>query len=155
MQASSGQQQAETRSINTSLSAFNTCLHALWRNQHEAHGAPVHVPVRDSMLTRILADMMNGYGRLVVTAHFSMDEAHMEQSRRTLEFAQRVAQICTRPDAAAATTVEVAAAQPAAGADPGKRAAQAGRNRQVPDRRFHAVPHVSTFAVAGLMLHPA
>jgi hypothetical protein len=108
MQASTGRQQAETRSINASLSAFNTCLHALWRNQQEGTRAPVHIPVRDSCLTRILADIMNGYGRLVLSVHISMADEDVELSRRTLEFAQRVAQIRTAPEARAARTIEAA-----------------------------------------------
>jgi hypothetical protein len=119
----------ETRSINASLSAFNTCLHALWRNQHEAPKQAIHVPVRDSSLTRILADMMNGYGKLVLSVHISQEDADVELSRRTLEFAQRVSQIKTRPEAKAAQTMVVADS-----------AAEGWRLSMAPARRQGAAP---------------
>ena len=121
VQASSGMQQAETRAINLSLSAFNTCLKQLHGNQQPGATAKP-VPVRESLLTRILGDMMNGYGRLVISAHFSLDPENAEATRRTLDFAQRAAEIRTAPEVQAARTVQIAdAAQDAAHHAGGKR----------------------------------
>jgi hypothetical protein len=92
LQASSAHQQAETRSINKSLSTFNSCLHTLWLNQQKNSTAAV-VPVRSSALTRILSSAMHGRGHLALSVHFSLKEEDLEATRRTLDFAERAAQI--------------------------------------------------------------
>jgi Kinesin motor domain len=96
LQTASKAQQAETKSINQSLSAFNTCLQRLWHNQTSKQKSVI-IPVRDSALTRILADMMTGHGRLVLSAHISVEEVDLEQTLRTLEFASRVSAIKCHP----------------------------------------------------------
>ena len=60
---------------------------------------------------------MLGYGRLVVSAHISQLAAYAESTSRTLEFAQRVAQIGTVP-AVRRQTLVVARASAAAAALP-------------------------------------
>jgi Kinesin motor domain len=92
MQASSAHQQAETRFINKSLNTFNTCLHTLWLNQQK-NSSSAMVPVRSSALTRILSSAMNGRGHLALSVHFSLKEEDLEATRRTLDFAERAAQI--------------------------------------------------------------
>eukprot|EP00892_Ulva_mutabilis_P000819 jgi/Ulvmu1/10738/UM068_0026.1 len=84
-------QQAETRSINQSLLSFTSCLQTLWRNQQL--GERGVAPVRDSALTRILADVMHGVGHLALSTHFSLRDADLEQTRRTLAFAAQVTQL--------------------------------------------------------------
>lgn len=96
LQKASKAQQAETKAINQSLSAFNTCLQRLWHTQMKG-AQSVIIPVRDSALTRILADMMTGHGRLVLSVHISVEERDLEQTLRTLEFAMRASTLKTNP----------------------------------------------------------
>lgn len=85
------QQLAETRSINQSLLSFTSCLQTLWRNQQQGErGVP---PVRDSALTRVLVDIMRGVGHLALSVHFSLRDADVESTRRTLKFAEQVAEL--------------------------------------------------------------
>lgn len=92
LQAASSHQQAETRFINKSLNTLNNCLHQLWLNQQKPASSAL-IPVRDSALTRILSSAMNGRGHLALSVHFSMKEDDLEATRRTLDFAERAAQI--------------------------------------------------------------
>jgi hypothetical protein len=94
MQAAGTNQQRETQNINSDLSQLTTCLHNLWRCQHE--GASF-VPSRQSPLTRILGKMLNGHGRLAVTLHISTADEDAELTRRTLEFGTRLLDIRTAP----------------------------------------------------------
>jgi hypothetical protein len=94
MQAAGPTQQRETQNINSDLSQLTTCLHNLWRCQHE--GA-TFVPSRQSPLTRILGKMLNGQGHLAVMLHISMADEDAELSRRTLEFGTRLLDIRTAP----------------------------------------------------------
>lgn len=91
MQAASAAQLLETKSINQSLLAFTSCLKTLWYNQKE--GGRAKVPVRDSVLTRILADIMNGVGHLALSVNFSLRDCEVESTRRTLRFAEQVAEL--------------------------------------------------------------
>jgi hypothetical protein len=91
VQAADSKQLLETRNINKSLTAFTTCLLTLRKKQLEDPKA--HVSVRTSLLTRLLADLMLGRGRLVVTVHFSLESADIDATKRTLEFAEQVSKI--------------------------------------------------------------
>lgn len=110
MQAASTQQRTETRSINQSLLSLKSCLQTLRRNQRQGErGVP---PVRDSALTRILADIMHGVGHLTLTVHFSMRDADIEATRRTLHFAEEVAQAGVRLDGDEAPATQIRSQDP-------------------------------------------
>lgn len=71
--------------------------------QHE--GGSVHVPYRACKLTRILQTALGGAARTVLVACVSkLPEWHLEQTKSTLEFAARAAQVVCVPKIAARLT---------------------------------------------------
>lgn len=84
----------EMRAINLSLSALGNCISALAsRGDSSRTSTSVHVPYRDSKLTRLLQDSLGGNARtsLVVTVSQASHSALETQS--TLEFGSRAAKV--------------------------------------------------------------
>lgn len=102
--------QRELTAINSSLSALGNCISALVRKRQrddamrraDAAGsppprvAPVHVPYRDSPLTRLLQDSLGGNCRTVVVATLGPGAAAAEESVSTLHFADRASRVLVR-----------------------------------------------------------
>ncbi|CAE7853773.1 KRP95, partial [Symbiodinium sp. KB8] len=102
--------QRELTAINTSLSALGNCISALVRKRQrdetirraDVAGSPpprlppVHVPYRDSPLTRLLQDSLGGNCRTVVVATVGPSAAAAEESLSTLHFADRARRVLVR-----------------------------------------------------------
>ncbi|KAK8601321.1 hypothetical protein V6N13_058963 [Hibiscus sabdariffa] len=67
--------------INRSLLTLGTVIRKL------SKGRNIHVPYRDSKLTRILQNALGGNARTAIICTMSPDRSHVEQSRNTLSFA--------------------------------------------------------------------
>jgi hypothetical protein len=84
----------EMRAINLSLSALGNCISALAsRGDASRTSSSVHVPYRDSKLTRLLQDSLGGNSRtsLIITVSQAAHSALETQS--TLEFGSRAAKV--------------------------------------------------------------
>ncbi|KAJ8896651.1 hypothetical protein PR048_001995 [Dryococelus australis] len=81
-----GKRLQEGAHINRSLLALGNCINAL-------HGGARFVNYRDSKLTRLLKDALSGNCRTVMVAHISPVQAHREETRTTLLYAQRASNI--------------------------------------------------------------
>jgi hypothetical protein len=102
--------QKELTSINSSLSALGNCIAALVRkrerseaiaNARRAGGVvptipQVHIPYRDSPLTRLLQNSLGGNCRTVVVATVSPVLGAVEETVSTLHFADRARRVLVR-----------------------------------------------------------
>lgn len=79
----------QTQFINSSLAALGNVVHALG-NQQESSNGPIHVPYRDSKLTFILQDCLNGSSCTGVIVCVSPDEEDLSESVNSLRFASRL-----------------------------------------------------------------
>ncbi|XP_069503716.1 kinesin-like protein KIF19 [Ambystoma mexicanum] len=88
-----GKRMKEGAHINRSLLALGNCISAL----SEKGGIRTHfVNFRDSKLTRLLKDSLEGNSRTVMIAHISPASTSFEESRTTLIYAYRAKHIKTR-----------------------------------------------------------
>ncbi|CAF4448238.1 unnamed protein product [Rotaria magnacalcarata] len=86
-----GRRMMEGAHINRSLLALGNCINAL-----SEKGTTKYVNYRDSKLTRILKDSLGGNSRTVMIAHISPASVHFEESRNTLNYADRAKYIKTK-----------------------------------------------------------
>jgi len=86
-----GRRMVEGAHINRSLLALGNCINAL-----SEKGNTKYVNYRDSKLTRILKDSLGGNSRTVMIAHISPASIHFEESRNTLNYADRAKYIKTK-----------------------------------------------------------
>ncbi|CAF0893195.1 unnamed protein product [Adineta ricciae] len=86
-----GKRMMEGAHINRSLLALGNCINAL-----SEKGNTKYVNYRDSKLTRILKDSLGGNSRTVMIAHVSPASVHFEESRNTLNYADRAKYIKTK-----------------------------------------------------------
>ena len=70
---------------------MGNCINAL-----SEKGTTKYVNYRDSKLTRILKDSLGGNSRTVMIAHVSPASIHFEESRNTLNYADRAKYIKTK-----------------------------------------------------------
>jgi kinesin family protein 18/19 len=77
--------------INRSLLALGNCINALSEKSNTKY-----VNYRDSKLTRILKDSLGGNSRTLMIAHISPASIHFEESRNTLNYADRAKYIKTK-----------------------------------------------------------
>ena len=96
---------AETRSINSSLTALCDVLGALSRNGRSAN-APAPVPWRNHKLTRLLADALGGGASTLMVAALQPGGAHFRQSLTTLKYASRARDISASVATALVTGAE-------------------------------------------------
>ncbi|KAG6636940.1 kinesin-like protein KIN-UA isoform X1 [Carya illinoinensis] len=83
---SEGHTLEEAKSINLSLSALGKCINALAENS-------VHVPVRDSKLTRLLKDSFGGTARTSLVITIGPSPRHRGETASTIMFGQRTTSI--------------------------------------------------------------
>jgi kinesin family member C1 len=76
-------QKRETNNINVSLSHLRSVITALLKKQP-------HIPYRNSKLTHMLADSLNGDSKTLMFANVSPLQEHMQESIETLKFAASV-----------------------------------------------------------------
>ncbi|CAF0971218.1 unnamed protein product [Adineta ricciae] len=86
-----GKRMMEGAHINRSLLALGNCINAL-----SEKGNTKYVNYRDSKLTRILKDSLGGNSRTLMIAHVSPASIHFEESRNTLNYADRAKYIKTK-----------------------------------------------------------
>ena len=85
----------EGANINRSLLSLGNCINALC--DMNVRGAKnVHVPYRDSKLTRMLKDSLGGNCRTVMVANVSPAFTAWEDTINTLKYADRAKQIKTQ-----------------------------------------------------------
>ncbi|KAI8475197.1 MAG: hypothetical protein J3K34DRAFT_487111 [Monoraphidium minutum] len=85
----------EALNINRSLLALGNVVNAL---AERGEGKRVHVPYRESKLTRLLEDALGGSARTALIACATpLPGFHAEQTRATLEFAARAAHVVCSP----------------------------------------------------------
>ena len=74
----------EGKHINQSLSQLGNVISAL------TTGAKSHIPYRNSVLTKLLADSLGGNTRTALVANLSPAKVNFDESLSTLRFASRV-----------------------------------------------------------------
>ena len=84
----------ELTSINKSLSSLSNCISALLQK------SKVHIPYRDSKLTRLLQDSLGGNTKSAFVVTLSPSATSFEETISTLQFADRVMKVSieTRPN---------------------------------------------------------
>ena len=82
--------QRELTSINKSLSALGNCISALTEDKR------IHIPYRDSLLTRLLQDSLGGNTMTTIIATLSLASNAIDETISTLKFADRARRIMTR-----------------------------------------------------------
>lgn len=86
-----GQRLKEANKINLSLSALGNVISALISKKK------VHVPYRDSKLTRILEDSLGGNTKTLMMAAVSPADINIEETISTLRYASRASRIQNKP----------------------------------------------------------
>ena len=84
----------EGANINRSLLALGNCINALVDELKS--GKKIHIPYRDSKLTRLLKDSLGGNCRTVMIANISPSELSYEDTNNTLKYANRAKNIKTQ-----------------------------------------------------------
>lgn len=86
--------------INKSLSALGNCIAALAAASSDSAGSStkrgIHVPYRDSALTRLLRDSLGGNTRTTVIATISPLESAIDETLSTLYFAERARMVVSK-----------------------------------------------------------
>lgn len=80
----------EMNSINLSLHTLGRCIASLVKL---SKGKDVHIPYRDSKLTRLLQDSFGGNSRTFLLATISPSQSNIDESISTLKFADRAKQV--------------------------------------------------------------
>jgi kinesin family protein C2/C3 len=83
---SAGDRLVEAQHINKSLSALGDVMAALASKNN-------HVPYRNSKLTQLLQDSLQGNAKVMMFMHISPEANMFHESVSTLKFATRVSQI--------------------------------------------------------------
>ena len=81
----------EATKINLSLSALGNVISAL------VDGRSVHIPYRDSKLTRLLQDSLGGNTKTLMIACLSPADSNYEETLSTLRYANRAKNIRNKP----------------------------------------------------------
>ena len=90
----SGQTLKEAQNINKSLTCLGQCIKKLTAKPQK--GKKVHVPFRDSKLTRLLQNSLGGNARTLLIVAASPHEDNLDETFGTLDFAKRAREIkCT------------------------------------------------------------
>ena len=86
----------EQKTINKSISALKMVVKRL-NDRNEENGDEIHIPYRNSKLTRILRDYFGGnaYTSFILTC--SQSEYHVNQTRNVLYFGHNIRKIKNRP----------------------------------------------------------
>lgn len=88
---------SEMTNINLSLHTLGKCISALVKRSRAIHdgtdGQGVHIPYRESKLTRLLQDSLGGNSKTLLIATVSPAASCSEESINTLKFADRAKQV--------------------------------------------------------------
>jgi uncharacterized coiled-coil protein SlyX len=91
-----GERLKEGININSGLLALGNVISALG-DESKQRSSSLHVPYRDSKLTRMLQDSLGGNSRTVMIACVSPVESNAEESKSTLQYANRARNIKNTP----------------------------------------------------------
>lgn len=86
-----GKQKTEAGNINKSLLTLGRVITALTEGS-------LHVPYRESNLTRILQDSLGGKSKTCIIATISPSSSCFEESKSTLQYASSAKKICNTPE---------------------------------------------------------
>lgn len=91
---------AEGGNINKSLLSLGKVIYALSEKQARAPGSAgtVHIPYRDSKLTRILQNSLSGQARIAVVCTLNPSPSMVDESLGTLNFARRIKHVAVRAE---------------------------------------------------------
>lgn len=92
----------ETLNINKSLLTLGNCISCL-ADSSKRNG---HVPYRDSKLTKLLADSLGGRGIALMIANIGPSMTCLQETLKTLRYAQRAIRVKTRPQITLTNTKE-------------------------------------------------
>lgn len=88
----------ETLNINKSLLTLGNCISALADMKRKKSGnGNIHVPYRDSKLTKLLSDSLGGNGITLMIACISPSSYNLHETLNTLRYASRAKRIQNRP----------------------------------------------------------
>jgi len=90
-----GQRMIEGANINKSLLALGNCITLLSEKSGEKGNKIMHIPYRDSKLTRLLKDSLGGNCRTTMIANLSPSAITFEDTHNTLKYANRAKNIKT------------------------------------------------------------
>ncbi|XP_010572225.1 PREDICTED: kinesin-like protein KIF12 [Haliaeetus leucocephalus] len=90
---STGELSVEANNINRSLLALGHCISLLAKPR----GKRMHIPYRDSKLTRLLARSLGGSGITLMVACISPSSRCLSETLSTLHYASRARRVTTRP----------------------------------------------------------
>eukprot|EP00941_MAST-03F_sp_MAST-3F-sp1_P002755 g2755.t1 len=99
---STGMRLRETCVINKSISALGNCVAAL--ASASSSSSKIHIPFRDSKLTRLLSSSLRGNSKTCICANISPCLANYDETHSTLLFAKRAMHVRTKPIANIALT---------------------------------------------------
>lgn len=85
---------SELKTINLSLTTLGKVISAL--SKKSSTGGNVHIPYRDSKLTRFLQDSLGGHTRTVLIATISPNADCSDESLSTLKFADRAKSVMVK-----------------------------------------------------------
>lgn len=94
---------SEGANINKSLLSLGKVIYALSERSaaeksERSRTTAIHVPFRDSKLTRILQNSLNGNARIAVVCTLNPSPAMVEESLGTLNFAKRIKKVAVRAE---------------------------------------------------------
>ena len=92
---STGERRKEGQYINKSLMALGQVVYKLSeiKRQGNVSDKQIHIPYRDSKLTRLLQPSLSGNAQIVIICNISPQASHLEESHNTLKFAIRAKRI--------------------------------------------------------------
>jgi hypothetical protein len=98
----SGDTLTEALNINKSLLTLGNCISALAEMKKKRQSTPVggtavHVPYRDSKLTKLLSDSLGGNGLALMIACVTPSIFNLGESLKTLRYASRAKHIQNKP----------------------------------------------------------
>lgn len=85
--------------INRGLLALGNVISALGDERKAKMGGSMHIPYRDSKLTRLLQDSLGGNARTVLIACASPADVNFEETMNTVKYANRARNIKNKPKA--------------------------------------------------------
>lgn len=88
------ERRAEGANINKSLLTLGKVIYALSERDTQGNNtSQMHIPYRDSKLTRILQNSLSGNSRIAVVATMNQSVASLEESLSTINFAKRIKKV--------------------------------------------------------------
>lgn len=94
LSGSTGERRKEGQYINKSLMALGQVVYKLSELKRQGESPhKVHIPYRDSKLTRLLQPSLSGNAQIVIICNISPQASHLEESHNTLKFAIRAKRI--------------------------------------------------------------